>query len=192
MKGIQYVVLCLIAMAVMPAEAQVKSLFTKKNKFTYPEIDTEEMIRRFVSKPSTNTISIEGIYSVSSVVVKKGKSLLSSEVKEKVVDRKDNYARVAIMRDWSDSNNEFIQVSLTQNGAAKFPVVGQLTTLSEGRGFLYKHTEPNGEVLTFTFTYAGNSDVLEGTYTKIDSSKTITYTITLLKTFPKADGVTAQ
>ena len=192
MKGIQYVVFCLLTITVMPADAQVKSLFNKKNKYHYPVIDTEEMIRRFVSKTSTNMMSIEVIYSVSSVVVKKGKSLLSNEVKEKIVDRRDNYARVAIMRDWSDSRNEFIQVSLGQTGVTKFPIVGQLTTLSEGRGFLYKHTEPDGEVLTFTFTYAGDSDLLEGTYTKIDGSKTITYTITLLKTFPKTDGVTAQ
>jgi hypothetical protein len=192
MKGLKYGLIGAMIFSCFVAEAQLKSLFAKKSKHTYQEIDTEEMIRRFVSKPSGSVISIEGIYSVSSIVTKKAKALLSSEVKEKVVDRKDNYARVAIMRDWIDSGNEFIQVSLTQSGSAKFPIVGELTTLSEGRGFLCKHTEPDGEVLTFTFTYGGNSDVLEGTYTKVEGSKTITYTITLLKTFPKTDGVTAQ
>jgi hypothetical protein len=192
MKTLYYSIFCLMILIGSAAEAQMKSLFPKRNKHTYEEIDTEEMIRRFVSKPAASVVSIEGIYSVSSVVTKKGKSLLSSEVKEKVVDRKDNYAKVAIIRDWADSEHEFIQISMTQTGVQKYPIVGVLTTLSEGRGFLCKHTEPNGDVLNFTFTYAGNADILEGTYTKVDGSKTITYTITLLKTFPKTETVTTQ
>src|SRR5689334_22218386 len=174
MKKMYYPFLCLMMLSASVAEAQLKSLLPKRHKHSYEEVDTEEMIRRFVSKPSASVVSIEGIYSVSSVVTKKGKSLLSSEVKEKVVDRKDNYAKVAIIRDWADSEHEFIQISMTQTGVQKYPIVGVLTTLSEGRGFLCKHTEPNGDVLNFTFTYAGNADILEGTYTKVDGSKTIT------------------
>lgn len=193
MKKMCYPFLCVMILAGSVAEAQVKSLFPKRHKHTYEEVGTEEMIRRFVSKPAANVVSIEGIYSVSSVVTKRGKGLLSSEIKEKVVDRKDNYAKVAIIRDWANSDHEFIEISMTQTGVQKYPIVGELTTLSEGRGFLCMHTEPNGDVLTFTFTYAGNSDILEGNYTKLDGSKTITYTLTLLKTFPKtSESLTTQ
>ena len=192
MKTLTGLFLCMFILLGSTAQAQIKSLLPKRKKYVYETVDAEQMIRRFVSKPSTTGMSIEGIYSVSSVVTKKGKTLLSSEVKEKVVDRRDNYANVAIIRDWGDSESEFIQISLSQPGLAKFAIVAKLTTLSEGRGFLCKHTEPSGEVLTFTFTYAGDSDVLEGSYTKVEGSKTITYTITLLKTFPKKTELTSQ
>ncbi|HYG18360.1 MAG TPA: hypothetical protein VD816_05495 [Ohtaekwangia sp.] len=169
-----------------PGFAQFGSgLLTKKKKYDYQKVDVTDMIRRYVAKPSSSPVSIEGIYSVSAVVVKRGKGLLSSEVREKVVDRKDNYASVAIMRDREGAENEFIEVSLTQKGAPEFPIVATLTTLSEERGFLSKHIEPDGEILTFTFTYHGDSDILEGVYTKSSGGSTITYTLTYLKTYPK-------
>ena len=103
--------------------------------------------------------------------------------------RNDAYANIAIIRDWSDSENEFIVLSLKQTDAEQYPIVAELTTLSEGRGFLCKHFEPDGKVLTFTFTYNGDSDLLEGVYTKHEGSKTVTYTISYLKTFPKNEVV---
>jgi hypothetical protein len=181
-------IVCIVFLGAVatPAFAQFGSgLLSKKKKYDYPKVGATEMIRRYVAKPSSSPVSIEGIYSVSAVVVKRGKGLLSSEVKEKVVDRKDNYASVAIMRDWEGSENEFIEVSLVQKGAPEFPIVATLTTLSEERGFLSKHIEPDGEVLTFTFTYHGDSDILEGVYTRSSGGSTITYTLTYLKTYPK-------
>jgi hypothetical protein len=186
----RYVGLFLLLLCVAPdLHAQgIPRLFSKK-KYAYQEIDAAEMIRRYVSKPPVVQPSIEGIYSVSCVVTKKAKGLLSSEVKEKVVDRKDNYASVAIMKDREDAGHDFIELSLSQSGAQKYPIVAELTTLSEGRGFLCKHIEPDGEVLTFTFTFDGNSDILEGVYTKVNGGATITYNLTYLKTFPKKQGV---
>jgi hypothetical protein len=186
----RYIGLFLLLLHLVPdLQAQrIPRLFSKK-KHAYQEIDVAEMIRRYVSKPPVSQPSIEGIYSVSCVVTKKGKGLLSSEVKEKVVDRKDNYASVAIMKDREDAGHDFIELSMSQSGAQKYPIVAELTTLSEGRGFLCKHIEPDGEVLTFTFTFDGNSDILEGVYTKVNGGATITYSLTYLKTFPKKQGL---
>ena len=190
-RGLMMAVMMLLVCGAVQAQFP-KKLFSKKNKHVYEEVDTEEMIRRFISKPAYASISIEGIYTVSAMVTVRKKALLSSQMKEKVVDRKDNYAQVAIIRDWSNSGSDFIEISMNQTDESRYPVVSSLRTLSEERGFLCKHTEPNGEVLTFTFTFSGDAELLEGTYTKIDGSKTITYNITYLKTFPKADGVTLR
>lgn len=170
-------------------QAQELQKFFSRKKYPYQEVDAEEMIRRYVSKPPASPLSIEGIYSVSCIVTKKGKALLSSAVKEKVKDRKDNYARVAIMRDMEGTGHDFVELSMSQSGAQKYPIVAELTTLSEGRGFLCKHIEPDGEVLTFTFTFDGDSDILEGVYTKVNGNATITYNVTYLKTFPKKTGL---
>jgi len=178
-------ILVMMVFLTMESSAQVNSLFAKKKKYQYRYVDTDDMIKRYISKSSHPMVSIEGIYSVSGTVTKKGKNFLSGEYKEKVVDRKDNYANIAILRDWSDSENEFIVLSLKQDDASQYPIVAELTTLSEGRGFLCKHFEPDGKIMTFTFTFDGDSDILEGIFTKQEGSKTVTYSITYLKTFPK-------
>ena len=170
-------------------QAQTNLFFKKKKKYQYKYVDTNDMIKRYISKSSHPLNSIEGIYSVSGTVTKKGKNFLSGEFKEKVVDRKDNYANIAIIRDWSDSESEFIVLSLKENETAQFAIVAELTTLSEGRGFLCKHFEPDGKILTFTFTFDGDSDILEGVFSRQEGSKTVTYSVTYLKTFPKDEVV---
>jgi len=174
--------------SITQAHAQLNSLVSKKKKYTYSYVTVNDMVKRYVSKSSHPMNSIEGIYSVSGTVTKKGKNLVGA-MKEKVVDRKNNYADIAIIRDWSDSGTEFIVLSLKQNDEERYAIVAELTTLSEGRGFLCKHFEPDGKILTFTFTFDGDSDLLEGVFTQQEGNKTVTYSISYLKTFPKKEIV---
>jgi hypothetical protein len=190
MSAFRYVVTMLLLLIQVASWAQTYNpTSSRKRKCTYQQINAEEMIRRFVSKPANVPLPIEGIYTVSAVVVKRHKPFLSSAYKDKVVDRRDNYARVAIMKDWTDSRCDFIEVSMREDDAAKFPIVGELITSFEGRGFLCRHFEPNGEVYTFSFTIGENNDMLEGVFTTTDGKKTITYNLTYLKIFPKAASV---
>src|SRR5690348_9289175 len=96
----------------------------------YKEVDLEEMIRRYIAKTHQEK-SIEGIYTVSCVITKKGKTLLSPVEKLKTIVRKDNYARVAIVKDWPGSETEYVEISLHQKDAARHPIVAELTGLSE-------------------------------------------------------------
>lgn len=176
---------CLLAGIAAHAQQPAAQRWFQKKKHEYQTLDAAEMIRRFVSKPMYATMAIEGIYSVSGRVNKKRKGLLSARVRERVVDRKDNYATVAIIRDYEGTDTEFLMISLAQENAHHYPVVGALTTLADGRGFLCKHVEPNGDALTFTFAFTGDADLLEGVCTKVSGKKTITYDVSYLKTFPK-------
>jgi hypothetical protein len=152
----------------------------------------EEMIRRYIAKTHTES-SIEGIYTVSCVITKKGKALLSQVEKEKTVIRKDNYARVAIVKDWPESNTEYVEISLHQKGAAKHPIVAELTGLSEGGGFIYKHFEPKGKVLSFTFLYdQSKPDILEGVYTLNEKGSEVIYKLTYVKVYPKNNNLQAS
>lgn len=156
----------------------------------YQEVDLEGMIRRYIAKTHRQEASIEGIYTVSCVISKKGTTLFNPSGRERTVTRKDNYARVAILRDWPDSNTEYVEISLNEKNAPRYPIVAEINGLSEGSGFIYKHIEPKGETLTFTFLYdQAKPDILDGVYTVTKRSAEITYKLTYVKVYPKNNNL---
>ena len=186
------VLLCLLLMAGAStvAQSQLEKLKLKgKKKIQYAEVDFEEMMRRYFGKEKSH--QIEGIYTVSCVITTRSKKLFSNEEKEKVVVRKDNYARVAILKDWPGSKRDFIEVSLSYRDAKKYPIMGEITTLSEGKGFIYNHLEPDGSIISFSMINDA-SELLEGEYSKVVKRKTITYKLSYLKTFPKTSDLTSE
>jgi hypothetical protein len=151
-------------------------------KFQYQQVDFEDLMRRYFLKERSH--GVEGIYSVSCVITKRKKVLFSKREKVRVVEKQDNYARVAILQDMPGSKQDFIEISLSYRDANKYPIVGIIDGLSEGKGLVYKHIEPNGLVLSFSMI--GESDeLLEGEYSKIERRKIITYRLSYLKIFPK-------
>src|SRR5690606_25233671 len=104
----------------------------------YEKITFEDLAKRYLEKADAAN-SIEGIYSVSSVVIKKGPQFISGEVRERVIERQENYARVAILKERPGSKREYVEVSLTYREAGTYPVVGEFNVFGEGRGLIYKH-----------------------------------------------------
>lgn len=182
--AILFILLCVTSCVFIPKPI-VSPTTQPVKRSPYQEVDLEGVIRRYIAKHNNQT-SIEGIYTVSCVITKKGKTLLAPNGNERTVVRKDNYARVAIIKDWPDSNTEFVEISLSSKNASRYPIVAEINSLAEGGGFTYKHMEPKGEVLTFTFLYDQNkSDILEGVYTKVKNDVEVTYKLTYLKVYPK-------
>jgi hypothetical protein len=166
--------------------ASAQSIFKMRaKKSVYKEVDLEEMIKRYFGKEIGAINSIEGIYSVSCVITKKSRHFLTGSDKFRVVERKDNYARIAILKDWPGSNRDFLEVSMSYHVANKYPIVGELERLAEGNGYIYTHFEPDGTKFTFSMIH-DNSDLIDGEYSKIDKRKTITYKLSYLKIYPKA------
>jgi hypothetical protein len=155
-----------------------------KNKI-YEEISFEDMVHRYLAKECSSMNSYEGIYSVSCIITQRSKKFLSKKDRVKVLERKDNYARVAILKDWPGSIRDFIEISLSFRDTNTFPVVGELSMLSEGRGMIYKHIEPDGSVMSFSLA-SNPTEILEGEYSFMEGRKTITYKISYLKLYPKA------
>ncbi len=156
----------------------------RTKKIVYQEVDLEEMIKRYFGKGPGATNSLEGIYSVSAVITKINRPFLASHDRTKVIDRKDNYARVAILKDWPGSKRDFIEVSMSYHVANKYPVVGEFTFLTDDRGYTYKHIEPDGSTIVFTMLY-NSIDLIEGSHTFMHRRKTITYKLSYLKIYPK-------
>jgi hypothetical protein len=119
------------------------------------------------------------------VITKRAKGFMTGNDKEKVVARKDNYARVAVIKDVPGSGKEYIEISLDEKFTVKYPMVGEFNSLSEGDGFIYKHIEPDGNTVSFTFTNEQN-DILDGVLAGMKGRKMITYKMTYLKVFPKS------
>ncbi len=153
----------------------------------YEQIDFGSMVKRYFDKDRTSIGTIEGIYSVSSLITKKGKGLLSTTEREKVVERKENYSKVAIIRDSGNPNREYLEVPLDKDFLPTYSIRGEFTGVSDGNILVYKHFEPRGKMLSYTFSYDKQKDILEGIRTENDGSFTITYKLTYLKLLPKDD-----
>lgn len=163
------------------AQSKNKSLFKKPQ---YEEVDFEGLMHRYFGKEAGTFNKLEGIYSVSCVITKTSKNFFTGQLKVKVVERKDNYARVAILKDWPGTNRDFIEVSLSYHVTNKYPIVGELSTLSAGEAYIYKHIEPDGS--TFDFSMAASSlDLIEGQHSEMEKRKTITYKLSYMKIYPK-------
>lgn len=156
-------------------------------KTIYEEVDLENVMKRYFGK--SFGYSIEGIYSVSCVITKRNKRFLSRAERIRLVGREDNYAKVAIMKDWPASNRDFIEVSLSYRKANHFPIMGELDIMANGAGYIYTHLEPNGERLQFSMLESDG--LLEAEYSQVEKRKTITYRLSYLKIYPSAsDDVT--
>jgi hypothetical protein len=168
--------------------SSAQSLKSRTKKFHYQEVDFEDMIRRYFGKEIGPFNALEGIYSVSCVITKRYKPFLSNRQREKVLARKDNYAKVAILKDWPGSKRDYIEVSLSYRDPKRYPVVGELSTLSEGRGLIYNHIEPDASVLNFSMTNE-TSDILEAEYSFTQRKAIITYKVSYLKIYPKTNDL---
>lgn len=138
-----------IILASLPITAfgQEKKNGLKDKNAEFEIVDFEGIIRRYLGKDAEPLNPVEGIYSVSCTVYKRKKAFLSSREKERIVKRQDNYAKVAIIKDWPDSKREFIEISLGSKVTGRYPIVGEFNSLSERGGFIYHHFEPGGELL---------------------------------------------
>lgn len=158
----------------------------KYKVYPYEQVNFSSMMKRYLNKTEASAGTIEGIYSVSSLITKKGKSLLTGTEKEKVLDRRENYSKVAIIRDAGNPNREYFEVPLDNESLPSYSVRGEFNGVSDGNIMVYKHFEPRGKVLTYTFAYDNERDILEGIRTENQGSATITYKLTYIKLFPKA------
>lgn len=163
------------------AQPGSRSLFKKSQ---YEEVDFEDLMHRYFGKEAGDFNKLEGIYSVSCVITRSSKNFFTGQLKVKVVERKDNYARVAILKDWPGTNRDFIEVSLSYHVTDKYPIVGELSTLSAGEAYIYKHIEPDNTIMDFSMA-SSSLDLIEGAHTEMYKRKTITYKLSYMKIFPK-------
>jgi len=152
---------------------------------SYEQINFVDLVKKYVTKSKPGQ-GIEGIYSVSIVVLKRSKGLFASEEKERVIEQKEHYARIAIIQDNARNNREYIEIPVDKDTQASYSVRGEFTTLAEGNILVLKHFEPKGKTLTYSFTYDSDKDILEGIRTETNGRNvTYTYKLNFVKLYPK-------
>jgi len=176
-------ILCLFLLTQATFAQTKPPTFLKKTH--YEVVNFEDLMHRYFGKEAGSFTRLEGIYSVSCVITKSSKGFLTGQLKVKVVERKDNYARVAILKDWPGSQRDFIEVSLSYHVSNVYPIVGELSTLSSGgEAYIYKHIEADGSVRDFSMAPA-LPDMIEGEFSEMQKRKTITYKLSYMKIYPK-------
>lgn len=159
-----------------------------KKRVQYEEVHFEDLIKRYLEKETSPLNLIEGVYSVSCVITKRSRHIITREERERVVERKDNYARIAILKDRPGTNRDFIEVSLSYRDAGKYPIMGEFNSFADGRGLVYNHFEPDGSTMSFSMTT--ETDLIEGKYTVVEGRRTVTYHLSFLKIYPNDRSVT--
>jgi len=179
------VLLLFLSLAVFSCSVEkLQQSNTKRSKQPYEQINFVELMKKYIDK-NTGNESIEGIYSVSGIVIKKSKGLFALEPKERTVFQKDHYAQVAVIRDNARNNREFIEIPIDKNYLPSYSIRGEFTALSEGNVLVLKHFEPKGQELIYSFIYDKEKDMLEGIRIETKGNVTYTYKLTYVKLYPK-------
>jgi len=185
--------LVIVLLAIVLTSCSMEKLYTmKQSRKVYPfeQVNFHELVQRYMSKENSSIGTIEGIYSVSIVVTKKGKGFMSSVEKERIIERKENYSKVAIIRDAGDANREYFEVSLDNESLPSYSVRGEFTRMTEANILIYNRLEPRGKTTTYTFTYDYSRDMLEGVRKENSSQAEFTYNLTYIKLHPKKTDLT--
>lgn len=157
----------------------------------FEQLDFHQLMKRYMSKEHSSEGDVEGIYSVSIVVEKKSTPLFSTQERERVLERKENYATVAILRD-HHSKREFMEISLEKENQASYPVRGEFTAMNDANIMIYKHFEPKGKNTTYTFSYDKDRDMLEGIRTEVKGKAEYTYKLVYLKLQPRQEDLNGR
>ncbi|MCE7864434.1 MAG: hypothetical protein DYG99_12910 [Bacteroidetes bacterium CHB5] len=166
----------------------------KQNRKVYPyeQVTFHDVVKRYLNKDYSGMDGMEGIYSVSIVAEKKGKGFLSPVEKNKIMNRKENYSTVVILRDTKDPNREYIEIPLDKENLPSYSIRGEFTKMKDSNIMVYKHLERRGEYSTYTFTYDEAKDMLEGIRTENSGQTEYTYKLTYIKLHPKKEPVTTN
>lgn len=157
----------------------------KHKVYSFEQVNFNDLLKAYLNKDTGGRQSLEGIYAVSSITTRKGKGILSSTEKEKVLDRKENYMQVAIIKDVKDLHREFIEVPIDKGLFPSYSIKGEFSQFTENSFAVYKRLEKRDNSTTFTFSFDKSYDILEGIRTENSGNYTYTYKLTYVKLFPK-------
>ncbi len=164
---------------------KIYSMQQRNKVYPFEQINFNDVMRAYLAKPGANTPSIEGIYSVTLVVTKKGRGLLASTERERVIDRQENYRQVAIMKDMKSQNREYIEIPIETGVLPSYSIRGEFSKVTNNSVAVYQRLEKRGRSTSYTFSFDKQFDVLEGVRTEDRGNFTITEKLTYLKVFPR-------
>lgn len=182
-----YTIIVLL-IALMAQSCSVEKAYTMRQKhkvYSYEQVNFNDVVKAYLNKQRGGESTIEGIYAVSKLVTKKGKGILSSTEKEKIIERAENYQQVAIIKDVKNLHREFIEIPIDNGLLPSYSIRGEFSEFTKNSLAVYKRLEKRNNFTTYTFSFDQSYDILEGIRIENNGSYTITYKLTYVKLFPK-------
>lgn len=183
-KSIMRIKISFVLICVLFLSCSIEKLYTMKQRSkvnAYEQIDFHDLVKRYMNKDPLRADDLEGIYSVSMVVSKKGKGILSATEKDKIAERKENYVQVAIFKDVETGNREYIEVPLNKKYLPSYSIQGEFSKMADANILIYKKYESRGRVTAYTFTFDRSRNILEGVRKENNGQFEYTYQLTYVK-----------
>jgi len=151
----------------------------KSNNWEYFN-GTEKGIREYFDNNLKILDPIEGVFTLSHKIYDSYGSL---------IDQKDNWATLAIIKDTSSLTREFIEINLQQEDFPKYAITAEFTKASNGLIYLSKQFSPKGSSSNENFVWDNELSVLFSEQTKFYKGMNFTIKRYYLKTYPKSNNV---
>lgn len=178
----------MIGVMLLSTACSIEKQYTMRQKhkvYSFEQVNFNDLLRAYLNETAHEKSSFEGIYAVSLVTTKKGRTFLSSNDRERVTDRRDNYKQVAIIKDIKNMHREFIELTIDQGLLPSYSIKGEFSAFTENSFAVYKQLEKRDQFVTYTFSFDKSYDILEGVRTENNGNTIITHKLTYVKLFPK-------
>lgn len=177
-----------IGVMILSGACSIEKQYTMRQKhkvYSFEQVNFNDLLKAYLNKTAQGEASFEGIYAVSLLTTKKGRTLLSNSDRERVTDRRDNFRQVAIIKDVKNMHREFIELTIDQGLLPSYSIKGEFSAFTENSFAVYKQLEKRDQFVTYTFSFDKSYDILEGVRTENNGNSVITHKLTYVKLFPK-------
>lgn len=166
----------------------IEKQYTMRQKhkvYSFEQVNFNDLLRAYLNETAEEKPSFEGIYAVTLVTTKKGRTFLSNNERERVTERLDNFKQVAIIKDVKNLHREFIELTIDKGLLPSYSIKGEFSEFTENSVAVYKQLEKRDQFTTYTFSFDKTYDILEGIRVENNSNSIITHKLTYVKLFPK-------
>jgi hypothetical protein len=177
-----------IGVMLLSAACSIEKQYTMRQKhkvYSFEQVNFNDLLKAYLNKTVQEEASFEGIYAVSLLTTKKGRTFLLNSDRERVTDRRDNFKQVAIIKDVKNLHREFIELTIDQGLFPSYSIKGEFSQFTENSFAVYKQLDKRDQFTTYTFSFDKSYDILEAVRIENSGNSVITYKLTYVKLFPK-------
>lgn len=141
---------------------------------------TEQKLRDYFDNSEEKLDPIEGIFTLSHKIYNSYGSL---------IEQKDNWATLAIIRDKNSFTREFKEINLDPGDFPKYAITAEFTKASNGLIYVSKQFSPDGSTANENFVWDSDLGMLTSEKTEYYQGNKFTIKRYYLKTYPKSVNI---
>lgn len=180
-----FLMICVMFFSVACSIEKQYIMRQKHKVYSFEQVNFNDILRAYLNETAQEKASFEGIYAVTLVTTKKGRTFLSNNDRERVTERRDNFKQVAIIKDVKNMHREFIELTIDKGLLPSYSIKGEFSAFTENSVAVYKQLEKRDQFTTYTFSFDKSYDILEGVRVENNGNSVTTHKLTYVKLFPK-------